>query len=45
MKVPAELLLLPLGLMWFFGQMGRGGAEVPRVSLGVEDRDGGWLAR
>jgi ABC-2 type transport system permease protein len=38
------MLLLPLALMWMFGSMNRGGAP-PKASLGVEDRDGGWLAR
>jgi len=38
------MLLLPLGLMWVFGQMNRGG-PAPKVGLAVEDRDGGWLAR
>jgi ABC-type Na+ efflux pump permease subunit len=38
------MLLLPLALMWMFGAMNRGGAP-QKVSLGVEDRDGGWLAR
>ena len=38
------MLLLPLALMWMFGSMNRGGGP-PKTSLGVEDRDGGWLAR
>jgi ABC-2 type transport system permease protein len=38
------MLLLPIALMWMFGSMNRGGPP-PKVSLGVEDRDGGWLAR
>jgi len=38
------MLLLPLALMWMFGSMNRGGPP-PKASLGVEDRDGGWLAR
>ena len=38
------MLLLPLSLMWMFGAMNRGGAP-QKISLGVEDRDGGWLAR
>jgi ABC-2 type transport system permease protein len=38
------MLVLPLALMWMFGAMNRGGAP-QKVSLGVEDRDGGWLAR
>lgn len=38
------MLLLPLALMWMFGAMNRGsGPQI--VSLGVDDRDGGWLAR
>lgn len=39
------MLLLPIALMWMFGAMNRGGGAPPKVSLGVEDRDGGWLAR
>lgn len=38
------MLLLPLALMWMFGAMNRGSAP-QKVGLGVEDRDGGWLAR
>ena len=38
------MLLLPIGMMWLFGQMGAGGGT-PQISLGVEDHDGGWLAR
>lgn len=37
------MLLMPIAFMWFFGQQGSGGD--PRISLAVEDRDGGWLAR
>jgi ABC-type multidrug transport system permease subunit len=39
------MLLLPIALMWMFGAMNRGGGAPPKVSLGVEDRDHGWLAR
>lgn len=40
------MLLLPIGLMWFFGFMvGGGGGDPSRIGLGVVDRDGGWLAR
>jgi ABC-2 type transport system permease protein len=39
------MLLLPLALMWMFGAMNRGGGPPPKATLGVEDRDGGWLAR
>lgn len=38
------MLVLPVALMWFFGQMGGGGGP-SRVRLTVVDRDGGWLAR
>ncbi|MCH9651043.1 MAG: ABC transporter permease [Deltaproteobacteria bacterium] len=38
------MLALPLAFMWLFGQMGGGGNEDWRITLGVEDRDGGWLA-
>jgi ABC-2 type transport system permease protein len=38
------MLLLPLALMWMFGAMNRGGAP-QKVSLEIDDRDGGWLAR
>ncbi len=38
------MILLPLALMWMFGAMNnRGGPQ--KVSLGIEDHDGGWLAR
>lgn len=39
------MLLLPVALMWFFGEAITGAAGEPRISLTVEDRDGGWLAR
>jgi ABC-type multidrug transport system permease subunit len=38
------MILLPLSLMWMFGSMNRGNAP-QKVSLGIEDHDGGWLAR
>jgi ABC-2 type transport system permease protein len=38
------MFLLPVALMWVFGAVSGGGAP-PRTSLGVQDRDGGWLAR
>lgn len=38
------LLLLPVGMMWIFGQMG--GQRAPgRASLLLEDHDGGFLAQ
>jgi ABC-type multidrug transport system permease subunit len=40
------MLLLPLAMMWFFGQMGGGqGKGPPKFTLTVVDRDGGWVAR
>ncbi len=41
------LILFPMALMWFFGQLGAGAnpSSVPRISLTVDDQDGGWLAR
>ncbi len=38
------MLVLPVAMMWFFGQMGGGGGP-SRVRLTVVDRDHGWLAR
>lgn len=38
------MLVLPLGMMWIFGQVNQGGGPA-KASLAVEDRDGGWLAR
>jgi len=38
------MLLLPLSLMWMFGAMNSKGAP-QKVILGIEDRDGGWLAQ
>ncbi len=40
------MVLMPIAMMWFFGNMGGGGgsANPPQVSLDVVDRDGGWLA-
>ena len=40
------MLVMPLALMWFFGQMGGGGQSAPpQISLSLIDHDGGWLAR
>ena len=39
------MLVMPVALMWFFGQMGGGSSGPPKVTLTVVDRDGGWLAR
>jgi ABC-2 type transport system permease protein len=39
------MLLMPIAMMWFFGQMGGQGSGPPRITLTVVDRDGGWLAR
>lgn len=41
------LLLMPIGMMWFFGVVGDDGgpSAPPPVSLGIVDRDGGWIAR
>ncbi len=41
------LILFPIALMWFFGQMGGSGTNPsqPHISLTVDDQDGGWLAR
>lgn len=38
------MLVLPLFLMWIFGNIG-GGGGTPKASLTIVDRDGGWLAR
>jgi ABC-2 type transport system permease protein len=37
------MLLLPVAMMWVFGQTGT--QKPPKVSLGIDDRDGGWLAK
>jgi ABC-2 type transport system permease protein len=39
------MLLMPLVMMWLFGQAGGGGAGAPKFSLTVVDRNGGWIAR
>lgn len=39
------MLILPIAMMWFFGQTSSGGGGAPQISLTVDDRDGGWLAR
>jgi ABC-type Na+ efflux pump permease subunit len=39
------MLVMPVLLMWFFGQMGGGQSGPPKVALTLVDRDGGWLAR
>jgi len=39
------MLALPVAFMWLFGQMGGGSQGPPKVTLGVDDRDGEWLSR
>ena len=39
------IALLPIFLMWLFGNIGGGGRGAPKVALTVIDRDGGWLAQ
>src|SRR5215213_6244032 len=39
------MLALPVAFMWLFGQMGGGSQGPLKVTLGVDNRDGGWLAR
>lgn len=39
------MLALPIAFMWLFGNMGGGSQGPPKVALGVDDRDAGWLAR
>jgi ABC-type multidrug transport system permease subunit len=40
------MLAMPVAMMWFFGTVFAGGSGgPPRISLTVDDRDGGWLAR
>ncbi len=40
------MLLFPVVLMWFFGaSQGDRSSGPPRISLTVDDRDDGWLAR
>jgi ABC-type multidrug transport system permease subunit len=37
------MLALPVAMMWIFGQTGSRGPQ--KVTLGIDDRDGGWLAK
>lgn len=40
------MLIFPVALMWFFGESFSGGPDgPPKISLTVDDRDHGWLAR
>ncbi len=39
------MLLFPIALIWFFGQMGGQEGGPPKIALTVVDRDGGWVAR
>lgn len=39
------MLALPVAFMWLFGQMGGSSQGPPKVTLGVDDRDGQWLSR
>jgi len=38
------LIAMPVAMMWFLGGIGGGGSSDPRISLGVDNRDTGWLA-
>jgi ABC-type multidrug transport system permease subunit len=39
------MILMPVAMMWFFGNMGGGGAAGdPQISLSVVNRDVGWLS-
>lgn len=38
------ILVLPIGMMWIFGQMGNTRGSMPQASLVLEDHDGGFLA-
>lgn len=38
------MLLLPLALMWLFGQSGNGSGGPPKISLSVDNQDAGWVA-
>jgi ABC-type multidrug transport system permease subunit len=37
------MLALPIAMMWVFGQTGSRAPQ--KVTLGIDDRDGGWLAK
>jgi len=39
------MLVMPIAMMWFFGQMGGQGGGPTKFTLTVVDRDGGWIAR
>ena len=39
------MLLLPIFMMWIFSNMNMGSGGTAKVSLGLVDEDGGWLAR
>lgn len=39
------ILVLPVGMMWIFGQTGGGDRGPAKASLLLEDRDGGFLAQ
>jgi ABC-2 type transport system permease protein len=39
------MLVLPIALIWFFGQMGGQGGGRTKFSLAVVDKDRGWVAR
>jgi len=39
------MIVMPVAMMWFFGNMGGGGgASDPEISLSVVNHDGGWLS-
>jgi ABC-type multidrug transport system permease subunit len=38
------LIAMPVAMMWFVGGIGGGTASDPRISLGIDNRDTGWLA-
>lgn len=39
------MLIMPVGMMWFFGNLGGDPSATPSITLVVEDRDGGFLAQ
>ena len=39
------MIVMPVAMMWFFGNMGGGGgASDPKISLSVVNQDSGWLS-
>jgi ABC-2 type transport system permease protein len=38
------MIVMPIAMMWLFGNMGGGGTNAPKITLSVANQDDGWLS-